>query len=70
MERIDSIVVVIVIAVSALVIAVVVVHGSAIVSVSLKLNPLRAKWPMGPALNAGFCSVKQMRVFYSSWMGH
>ena len=28
-----------------------------------KLNPLRAKWPMEPALIPGFCSVKQMRVF-------
>ena len=30
---------------------------------SLKLNLLRAKWPMGPAPILGFCSVKRMRIF-------
>ena len=35
-----------------------------------KLNPLRAQWPMEPALISGFCSVKQMRVFDSPWTGH
>ena len=35
------------------------------------LNPLQAKWPMDLALNiSGFCSVKQVRVFDSPWMGH
>ena len=36
----------------------------------LELNPLRARWPMEPALISGFCSVKRMRVFNSPWMGH
>ena len=30
-----------------------------------KLNPLQAKWPMKPALNSVFWSVKWMRVFDS-----
>ena len=33
------------------------------------LMKLLAKWPMEPALISGFCSVKQMRVFDSSWTG-
>ena len=35
-----------------------------------KLNPLRARWPIEPALIPGSCSVKWMRVFDSPWMGH
>ena len=34
-----------------------------------KLNPLRAKWPMEPALISGFCTVKRMRVFDSPLTG-
>ena len=33
--------------------------------IKLKLNPLRARWPMEPALISGFCSVKRMRVWLS-----
>ena len=32
-----------------------------------KVNPLRAMWPMEPALISGFCNVKRMRVFDSPW---
>ena len=38
--------------------------------VFIKLNPLRALWPMELALISGFCSVKRMRGFDSPWMGH
>ena len=37
---------------------------------TLKLNPLRAMWPMERALISDFCSVKRMRVFDSPWTGH
>ena len=37
-------------------------HSAKFVSL---LNPLRAEWPMEPALISGFCSVKKMRVFDS-----
>ena len=36
----------------------------------LKLNPLRARWPMEPALISGFCCDKWMRVLDSPWTGH
>ena len=39
-------------------------------AVLIQLNPLRGKWPIEPALISGFCSVKRMRVFDYSWMGH
>ena len=29
-----------------------------------KLNPLRARWTMEPALISGFCSIKRMRVWF------
>ena len=35
-----------------------------------RLNPLRAKWSMEPALISGFGSVKQIRAFDSPWTGH
>ena len=35
-----------------------------------KLNPLRAKWSMEPALISGSCSVKWMRVFDFPRTGH
>ena len=34
-----------------------------------KLNPLRAKWPIEPALISDFCSIKRIRVFDSPWTG-
>ena len=33
---------------------------------SYKLNPLRASWPIKPALISGFCSAKRIRIFDSS----
>ena len=36
----------------------------------IKLNYLRAKWPMEPALISGFCCFKRMGGFDSPWMGY
>ena len=47
-----------------------VVSLTRLILAKLKLNPLRARWPMEPVLISSFCSVKQVRVFDSPWMGH
>ena len=35
-------------------------HSKPVCDLYIKLNSLRAKWPMEPALISGFCSVKRM----------
>ena len=35
-----------------------------------KLNPLRAKWPMEPALISSFCTFKRWESLTPSWTGH